>query len=163
MPQYDTIVEPFAGAAGYSLRYYQRRVLLIEKYPVIAEIWRYLIGARAPEILRIPLVEAVDDLPSWVPKGGRDLVGFAMNAATTQPCRTLSSGRKKMREAGRVFEGWSEQMRARVASQVEQIKHWKVFELGYEDSEPFNPQATCPLAGVLLALWCALAFSVGAA
>jgi site-specific DNA-adenine methylase len=42
-PRFATIIEPFAGAAGYSLRYADRRVTLVEKYPVIAGIWRYLI------------------------------------------------------------------------------------------------------------------------
>lgn len=141
-PKHDMIVEPFAGASGYSLRYYQRRIILIEKYPVIAEIWRYLIAVRSAEILRIPLVEHVDDLPAWVPIGGRSLVGFAMNAGTTTPCKRLSSGRKKQRSLGRIFEGWSEQMRDRVAMQVECIKHWKVFNLGFENTDPFNPEAT---------------------
>ena len=30
-PLYSTIVEPFAGAAGYSTRYYQRDIILVEK------------------------------------------------------------------------------------------------------------------------------------
>lgn len=141
-PLHNTIVEPFAGAAGYSLRHYHRNIILIEKYAVVAEIWRYLIGVHSAEILAIPLVEDVDDLPAWVPQGGRWLVGFAMNAAVAQPCKKLSSGRKQLRAMGRVFEGWSEQMRARVALQCELIKHWKIFELGYENTGTFNPEAT---------------------
>jgi hypothetical protein len=127
-PDYRTIVEPFAGAAGYSLRYPDRDVVLVEKYAVVAEIWRYLIAVPAVEIRAIPCVEHVDDLPGWVPPGARYLVGFAMNAACTSPRKKLSSGRKQLRAMGRVFEGWSEQMRERVAVQVEQIRHWKIIE-----------------------------------
>lgn len=29
-PEYDTIVEPFAGAAAYSLRYHEKKVLIID-------------------------------------------------------------------------------------------------------------------------------------
>lgn len=131
-PAFDTIVEPFAGAAGYSLRYYQRKIVLVEKYSVIAEMWRYLIAVKPSEVLAIPEVEHVDDLPSWVPAGGRALVGFAMNAATVAPRKQLSAGRAKLRAAGRVFEGWSEALRARVAGQVEHIRHWQVIEGSYE-------------------------------
>lgn len=44
-PIYNTIVEPFAGAAGYAVRYYERDIILIEKDPEIAALWRYLIAA----------------------------------------------------------------------------------------------------------------------
>lgn len=130
-PQHDTIIEPFAGAAGYSLRYYQRKVILVEKYPVIAEMWRYLISVSADEIRRIPLVDDVDDLPPWVPAGGRYLVGFAMNAASSSPRRRLSAGLIKLRQTGRKHEGWSEGQRDRVASQVGLIRHWKIIEGDY--------------------------------
>ncbi len=130
-PEFDTIIEPFAGAAGYSLRYPERNVILVERYAVLAEMWRYLIGVSPAEIRRIPLVEAVADLPQWVPQGGRWLVGFAMNAACVAPCTKLSAGRKKLRGMGRIYEGWSEAQRERVASQVESIRHWQIIEGDY--------------------------------
>lgn len=130
-PRHDTIIEPFAGSAGYALRYYQRKVILIERYPVIAEMWRYLISVNPSEVLRIPLVDHVDDLPAWVPQGGRYLIGFLMNAATVSPCRQLSSGRKLLRSWGRQYEGWSEAQRARTAAQVDRIRHWKIIEGTY--------------------------------
>lgn len=130
-PQHTTLIEPFAGGAGYSLRYPDLNVILIEKYPVLVEMWRYLTRVSEAEILRIPEVEDVRDLPSWVPEGGRILVGFAMNAATTRPCKTLSAGRKKLRSLGRVNEGWSESHRQRVARQVHKIRHWRILEGDY--------------------------------
>lgn len=133
-PEYDTIIEPFAGAAGYSMRYPERKVILVEKYPVIAEMWRYLIGVSAAEVLSVPLVDSVNDLPASTPRGARFLVGFAMNAATVSPCVNLSSGRKKLRAAGRSLEGWSEGMRARVAAQVDHIRHWKIIEGDFTDA-----------------------------
>ena len=70
-PKHGTLIEPFAGSAGYSLRYPDLNVILVEKYDVIAEIWRWLIGASPAEIRAIPEVANVDDLPAWVPAGGR--------------------------------------------------------------------------------------------
>lgn len=45
-----TLVEPFAGSAGYSLRYPDRAVTLVESDPVVAGIWRYLLGATAAQV-----------------------------------------------------------------------------------------------------------------
>ena len=133
-PVHDTIIEPFAGAAGYSLRYPERKVILVEKYAVVAEVWRYLINVKSSEIMRIPLVEHVDDLPSWVPDGGRFLFGFCLNDAKVEPSKQLSSGRKQLRLMGRKFEGWSEQRRARTAAHVEKIRHWKIIEGDYTEA-----------------------------
>jgi hypothetical protein len=130
-PLHDIIIEPFAGAAGYSLRYSDRKVILVEKYEVIAEMWRWLVRARPSEVRLIPCVDHVDDLPRWVPQGARSLVGFSLNNASTAPCKVLSSGRVEMRSKGRNFEGWNEALRDRVARQVEHIRHWRIIEGDY--------------------------------
>lgn len=130
-PRYATIVEPFAGAAGYSLRYPDRQVVLVERYAVIAEIWRYLISVTPAEVRRIPAVEHVDDLPGWVPQGARSLVGFNMNFATASPCRVAGKQVRAHRDksASSVYH-WNV-MRERIAIQVEHIRHWRVIEGDY--------------------------------
>ena len=133
-PQKDTIVEPFAGAAGYSTRYADRNVILVERDPVIAELWRFLIGASAADIRAIPCVEAVADLPGCTPEGARILVGFSLNDGVTRPCNTLSAGRKKSAASGRKFEGWNEAKRNRIAAQVELINHWHILEGDYSSA-----------------------------
>lgn len=133
-PAHDTIVEPFAGAAGYSLRYHARRVVLVERYAVIAEVWRYLIAVRSAEVRAIPAVDRVDDLPSWVPQGARDLVGFNLNSGTASPRRRLSSGLARLRTLGRKLAGWSAERRDMIASQVDHIRHWRVIEGDYSEA-----------------------------
>lgn len=129
-PRHRTIIEPFAGAAGYSLRYPEREVILVEKYHVIAEIWRWLIAATPDEVRAIPTVDAVADLPAWVPGGARWLVGFNLGAQLKRPSRNLSSGLAARRD--RVWcEGWTAAMRERVARQVPAIRHWRVVEGDY--------------------------------
>lgn len=130
-PAHSTIVEPFAGAAGYSLRYPDRNVILVDRYAVIAEIWRYLIRVPAREVLAIPEVDDVGDLPGWVPEAARWLIGFTLNSAVTSPRNRLSSGKSKLRSSGRKFEGWTSATRDRVASQVDRIRHWRVIEGDY--------------------------------
>lgn len=126
-PRHRTIIEPFAGAAGYSLRYPDREIILVEKYHVIAEIWRWLIAATSDEVRSVPCVDCVDDLPSWVPDGARWLVGFNLGAQLKRPQRNLSSGLAKRRGRG-WCEGWTPAMRERVASQVGAIRHWRIIE-----------------------------------
>ena len=131
-PLHDTIVEPFAGAAGYALRWGgDRNVVLVEKYPTIAAIWRYLIQVDPAEIRAIPETDDVDALPEWVPQSARWLVGFTMNSCAASPRKTLRSGRRKLRAAHRQYEGWTPAMRERVASQVPHIRHWQVIEGDY--------------------------------
>lgn len=133
-PLYDTIIEPFAGAAGYSCRYPDRRVILVDKYPVIAGIWRYLISVSQEEIQRIPEVDAVDDLPAWVPQEARWLIGFHLDACTYYPKKRVSPARAaRLRAAGHRI-GWTKEIRERVASQVERIRHWQIIEGDYWNS-----------------------------
>jgi hypothetical protein len=130
-PRHRTIVEPFAGAAGYSLRYPDREVILVEKYHVIAAIWRWLIAATPDEVRAIPCVDAVADLPEWVPAGARLLVGMRMNAAAVRPNARISAGLLARRALNRWCEGWTAKMRERAASQVSAIRHWRVIEGDY--------------------------------
>ena len=53
-PNYDVIVEPFAGAAAYSFHdyYWQKNVILIEKDEKVAEIWDWLINEATIEQIR---------------------------------------------------------------------------------------------------------------
>lgn len=56
-PRCARIVEPFAGPAGYALRYYRSDVVLCERDPLIAGLWRWLIQARPADVLRLPDVQ----------------------------------------------------------------------------------------------------------
>jgi hypothetical protein len=133
-PRYRTIVESFAGAAGYSLRYPARDVVLVERYHVVAEVWRFLTSATASEVLRIPCVETVDDLPTWVCQGARWLVGFCLNSGTASPRRVLSSGNRQVQAMGRKLAGWTPERRAMVATQLDAIAHWRIIEGDYTDA-----------------------------
>lgn len=56
-PRYDTIIEPFAGSAAYSLykENWKKRVVLIEKDKKVFDIWDWLINeATTTEINNLP-------------------------------------------------------------------------------------------------------------
>ncbi len=142
-PRYGTIVEPFAGAAGYSLRYADRRVVLIERDPLVAETWRWLIGASPDDVRSIPLTEDARDLPSWVPPGARTLIVLLLSEASASGPRGQQAQSKRVAKGaanGEAIRGGGEAMRERVASQVDAIKHWTLIEGDYRDAP--NVEAT---------------------
>lgn len=135
------IIEPFAGSAGYSLRYgADRDVVLVERDPVVASIWRYLIDASPSEVLDLPDLPAggsVEDLD--VPDPVKALVGFWLNSGTATPRKTAASWSRMFAEKDQVG-GWSHATRARIAAQVPFIRKWAILERSWEDLP--NPRAT---------------------
>lgn len=122
-PLYDTIVEPFAGSAGYSVRYNAPNVVLFDADPTIVGVWQYLIGVSEREVLALPDIahdRTVDDY-GLCPEA-RDFVGFWMNKAMTAPCNRPS---KWLRSGIRPDSSWGVSTRERIASQLGQIRHWQ--------------------------------------
>lgn len=130
VPEYPLIVEPFAGSAAYATLHFQRKVHLYEVSPQVAGVWRYLIGATGAEIRRLPLLPAgacVDDL-SVACEEARFLVGFWLNKGVAHACKSAAAW---MRSGNFPDQFWGERIRERIASQVEHIRHWRVFEASY--------------------------------
>ena len=100
-PRYRTIVEPFAGSAGYSLRWHTADVMLYEQNPKIAGIWSYLIRSRREELLALPLFEGPDQRASDLNtpcEEARWLIGMWLNRCVTSPRNAQTAA---MRDAGR--------------------------------------------------------------
>lgn len=131
-PLHETVIEPFAGSAGYALRHYRRRVILRDADPIIVSIWRYLLRSSPAEILALPDLPkggTVDDLP--VCQEARWFIGMWLNASASSPRR---------RPTGWMLEGrwptrfWCAATRRRIARQIDLVKHWRVEEGGYQFS-----------------------------
>ena len=136
-PKYQTIVEPFAGSAGYSLRYADHRVVLCELDPVIAAVWRYLTSVSAAEILAIPDIPSgstVDDLK--VCEEAKWLVGLWLNRATAYPRKSPS---RWMRDGIRPGSFWGERVRRTIATQLQYIRHWEVHNCSYQAAPVHEP------------------------
>lgn len=130
-PRHGLIIEPFAGAAGYSTRFGAGcDVVLVDANPVICAIWRWLISATPDDVLAvgdIPDGGTVDDIDA--PQAARWLAGFWCNDATTAPCKRPS---KFVRDHGPdAMSGWNRRSRQRVAEQVPLVKHWQIVEGDY--------------------------------
>ncbi len=135
-PLYERIIEPLAGSAGYSLLYPHRKVVLIDSDPIIAGLWQYLIAVKESEILSIPTTvpdSGVDAMA--ICQEARWLVGFWLRAATTAPCKTFSSWGKDRLSGGRGLASyWGALVKARVASQLQFIRHWSAKVGKYSDA-----------------------------
>lgn len=125
-PVHDTIIEPFAGSAGYATRYHSRKVILVERDPHIAALWRWLIGASARDVMALP------EDPEQAKGEGRTLIEFNLS-------RSLARHGQRRRQFQRGFHEhtsvtWCRAVRARIAMQVDKIRHWRVIEGTYADA-----------------------------
>ena len=139
LPMHQRIIEPFAGSAGFSLRYPDREIILYEIDPVLVEVWRYLIAVEPAEILAIPDIPeggTSDDLN--VCQEARWLVGLWLNRGASSPRKSPS---KWMRDGIRPGSFWGGRVRNTIAAQVSQIRHWQVFNSGYVEC-PNRPDTT---------------------
>lgn len=126
-PDKSIIVEPFAGSAGYSLRYPDKQVVLVDSDPVIAGVWKYIISAKESEIRRLPLnFEHIDDLS--VPDEAKWLIGFWLNKGTVAPSKSPSAW---MRAGTHKTSFWGEAIRERIASQQQYVRHWAILNESY--------------------------------
>ncbi len=132
-PECGTIIEPFAGAAGYSCRYPSHRVILVDASPIICGIWRYLISVSPAEVLALPDIPeggTVDDLE--VCQEARWLAGFWAQEGVAHPRKSVSSwAATENRQGSGSWGGWSPRARARIAREVGRIRHWKVIAGNY--------------------------------
>jgi len=132
-PKYDTIIEPFAGSAAYSMHYHNRNVILVEKDIKIAQLWSYLISVTSSEILSLPILikgESLnDDKFSYLSDVQKNLIGFFLNPGSAQPKKSPAK-----------FCGWNEKNRIRLSEDVNKVKHWTILNGDYTTVQ--NQRAT---------------------
>lgn len=121
-PTFDKIIEPFCGSARYSLEYFDRDVLLLDKYDVIIKVWKWLQQCSPADILGLPMLKTGDLISDYsICNEAKLFLGLNAGIASTMPRNKVSTfcgeqnGRKnKMRY---------------IANNLYKIKHWK-FECG---------------------------------
>ena len=130
LPVNDTIVEPFAGSAQYSLfgNNWEKDVILFDKYDVIIKIWNYLINATIDDILNLPDLregQNVDDF-KMLSDEERYLIGFCINPASAMPKKTA-----------RPRSRWNKN-KIEISENIYKIKHWKAEVKDYKDIDNVN-------------------------
>ena len=129
-PKFDKIIEPFAGSARYSLRFWHKDILLIDKYPVIVDVWNYLKNASEKDILALPKLKTYENVNDFdLSEIEKQFLGFLI-------CGGLESPREKMSS----FKGVQNQTKIlkNIANQLFKIRHWNIKLDSYENIENEN-------------------------
>ena len=129
-PKYNVIVEPFAGAAGYSTRRNSNaQVILVEKDPLIAALWRWLLSVSEDEVLALPILNPGQNVLDFdIPMPAKTLIGFWLGKGFESPRKRISAYRAATIAR---TSWWGEAVRTRIASQLRHIRHWELIEGDY--------------------------------
>jgi|SRR5580698_10202290 site-specific DNA-adenine methylase len=133
-PKFAEIIEPFAGSAQYSLRYFDRDVMLIDKYDKIINVWKWLQKCTANDILKLPRFkkgEKLQDL-KYLSNEERDYLGFIIRYAMVQPAKTVSQTALKNRPNRIAY------LLNVAAESLFKIKHWNIICGDYRLAENRN-------------------------
>lgn len=132
-PKESKIIEPFAGSARYSLKYFENDVLLVDAYEVIVKIWRYLQSCSPSDLYGLPTLKTGMNLKDYSLSEGELLfLGMLAGVASTQPRFKVS-----------MFSGEQNGRKNKIkhiAESLFKIKHWKIEHKSYEEIE--NEKAT---------------------
>ena len=137
-PIHDRIIEPFAGAAKYSLLHWNtKEVRLYDKYEVVIQIWKYLQKVTRKEILEFPHYmpheSTVKDLN--LPCLEAELLyGFIIGKGAAYPRNKPSKWATADRPNTIKFN------LMRIANSLHKIKHWQIYHGDYRDAP--NLQST---------------------
>lgn len=126
-PKFGKIIEPFAGSARYALKYFDRDVLLVDKYDVIVKVWRYLQQASPADIMGLPEPKYKESIEQFnLSEGERLLMSFLVARGVAVPCK--------------VVQQFSDIPAAKkqIANQLYKIKHWTITQGDYKDIENEN-------------------------
>lgn len=136
-PKHGKIIEPFAGSARYSLRYFDRDILLVDKYPVVIDIWHYLQQCSPKDILSLPRSfkqgQAFEDI-KFDCLAQRNLFSYLLSSGDAVP-RNKPTARKTVDRPNHLNYGLK-----RIAANLFKIKNWTICLGDYSDIK--NTEAT---------------------
>lgn len=128
-PIHDLIIEPFAGSARYALRYWDRDVILYDRYEVIINIWKWLQQCSTKDVLGLPRIKYSEHIDTYkLTPVERDFMGFIMGRAAETPRRTATV---------KYFHrpNFLNHSLKRMAGNLHKIKHWKIVLGDYTQTE----------------------------
>lgn len=131
-PKYDKIIEPFAGSARYSLKYYDRDITIVDKYDVIVKIWNFLKQASKNDILSLPNLKTGDNLNDYKfdCEESKLLMGFIIKGGDSRSCLKVSPRRGES----------IQRLKLGIANNLHKIRHWNIILGDYKELE--NQEAT---------------------
>lgn len=132
-PKYGLIIEPFAGAAQYSLfgDNWKNEVVLYDSYNTIVRVWAYLIQASRNDILNLPDLNTGDNIDTFTQLSEEEkwLIGFSINPGSAMPKKTARE--RSVWKRHKLF----------IADNIYKVAHWSVGLKDYRDID-YNINAT---------------------
>lgn len=130
-PKHDRIIEPFAGSARYSLRYFDRAVKIVDKYDVVVKVWKFLQQCSPKDILQLPELKLGEDIRTFnLSEDETMFLGMMAGVSSISP-------RNKVSSFSALQNGSKNKMKI-IANQLFKIKHWEIIHGSYEDIENEN-------------------------
>ena len=130
-PIHDKIIEPFAGSARYSLKYWDKDVLLIDKYEPIIKMWHWLQQATEKDLDNLPVPKKGESLFEFNLSEGEYLfLSFIVSEGVASP-RNIVTKRASSRVNHKIQT---------TKDILNKIKHWDIRLGDYADIE--NQEAT---------------------
>lgn len=135
-PKYGKIIEPFAGTARYSLKYWDREILLVDKYEVLINIWKWLQKCSPNDLLKLrkkwKIGDRIDEIKFDCDEQ-KNLLGFLITTAEAPRNQVTSWIGDPTRD--RINYSIT-----RIANNLHKIRHWKIDCKDFKEIE--NQQAT---------------------
>jgi hypothetical protein len=123
IPIHNTIIEPFAGSARYSLLHHEgKTIFLFDTNPYVIKAWKWLQHATKNEVRNLPIVEAGESIPKLKSEGASYLIAFCFNQGTDVP-RNFAGRMNFCKLPGGNWE--------LVVKQLNWIRHWKIEQASY--------------------------------
>ncbi len=125
-PQFETLIEPFAGSARYALHgeNWKRKVKLFDLDNRICMVWDYLIRVSEYEILALPDIPNGAHLDTFkLTQEQKLLIGCCIQSA--------SGFRKTASKVGN-FNTWNRD-KNRIAKTLHKVRHWTIENKGFSD------------------------------
>jgi len=134
-PMYRTIIEPFAGSAGYALyHHFGHDVILCDANETVADMWDMLIHSDPSVIESIPDDPRAD--VSHLTETQRALMGFWFAKAPVAPRKTISPWAEKYPGSS----WWGRKIKDRIIEQMPYISTWSIVKGDYRELD--NIEAT---------------------
>jgi len=128
-PRYDRIIEPFAGSARYALRWWWKKVLLVDSNEIVVMVWKYLQRATPEEIMALPEPEYKESIENYnLSPEQKALLGFIIVPGSAHPQLTAQ------------LYSRIKQDKKRIARSLDLIRHWEIRLGDYREIE--NQEAT---------------------
>lgn len=119
-PKEGKIIEPFAGSARYALKYWQKEILIVDKYEIVIKVWKWLQKCEPKDILGLPKFEVGMELDKiGLADEERLLLGFFAGAGSLEPRNKVSPMAKH------AFDTTPNRYK-NIANNLHKIKHWEI-------------------------------------